>query len=184
MQGSAKEFGVLEPRQTRIGQVCGGIGHSFLHGRTQGLVNGLAMRAALSLRETQERVSIMNAPATPGNVVLLQRLEGLAAFGLGIAAYIWLGQSWLLFALLVLAPDLSMLGYLKSPRTGAWAYNLAHTYLTPALLALLGLAVGPVAYGLAAIWLVHIGFDRAMGYGLKLETGFKHTHLGTLGRAG
>jgi hypothetical protein len=114
--------------------------------------------------------------------ILLQRLEGLAALGLGVAAYIWLGQSWLVFALLFLAPDVTMLGYLRSARMGALSYNLAHTYAAPALLALLGLAVGPLAYGLAAIWVAHIGFDRLLGYGLKLDSGFEHTHLGPIGK--
>jgi len=27
------------------------------------------------------------------------------------------------------------------------------------------------------IWLVHIGADRLLGYGLKYPTGFKDTHL-------
>ena len=27
----------------------------------------------------------------------------------------------------------------------------------------------------------HIGIDRALGYGLKLPSGFKHTHLGVIG---
>ena len=115
--------------------------------------------------------------------ILLQRLEGLAALAAGVAAYIWLGQSWLVFALLFLAPDLSMLGYLRSPRLGALTYNLGHTYATPALLALIGLSVGPLAYGLAAIWVAHIGFDRLLGYGLKLDSGFGQTHLGPIGKA-
>lgn len=117
------------------------------------------------------------------DVILLQRLEGLAALGFGVATYIWLGQSWLIFALLFFAPDLFMLGYLRSARMGALSYNLVHTYAAPALLALLGLATGPLAYGLAAIWVAHIGFDRLLGYGLKLETGFEHTHLGPIGKA-
>jgi hypothetical protein len=50
-------------------------------------------------------------------------------------------------------------------------------------LALAGLALGPLAYGLAAIWVAHIGFDRLLGYGLKLETGFEQTHLGPIGKA-
>lgn len=115
--------------------------------------------------------------------ILLQRLEGLAALGLGVAAYIGLGQSWLVFALLFFVPDLFMLGYLRSARLGAASYNLVHTYAAPALLALLGLAIGPLAFGLAAIWVAHIGFDRMLGYGLKLETGFEHTHMGPIGRA-
>ena len=120
---------------------------------------------------------------TIADAVLLQRLEGLAAAGLGIAAYIWLGQSWWMFALLILAPDLAMLGYLRSPRLGALTYNLGHTYAAPALLAVAGLVLGPLAYGLAAIWIAHIGFDRLLGYGLKLETGFEQTHLGPIGKA-
>ena len=117
------------------------------------------------------------------DAILLQRLEGLAALALGVAAYAWLGQSWWVFALLFLAPDLAMLGYLRSPRLGALTYNLGHTYAAPALLALAGLALGPLAYGLAAIWAAHIGFDRLLGYGLKLETGFEQTHLGPIGKA-
>jgi hypothetical protein len=118
------------------------------------------------------------------DAIAFQRLEGLAAFGFGIAAYFWLGQSWLVFALLFFAPDLFMLGYLRSVRTGAVVYNLVHNYAAPALLALAGLAIGPIAYGLAAIWIAHIGFDRMLGYGLKLESGFKDTHLGALKREG
>jgi hypothetical protein len=30
-------------------------------------------------------------------------------------------------------------------------------------------------YGL--IWIVHIGMDRMLGFGLKYPTGFKETHL-------
>jgi hypothetical protein len=31
------------------------------------------------------------------------------------------------------------------------------------------------------IWIAHIGFDRLMGYGLKIGPGFKDTHLGRIG---
>lgn len=102
---------------------------------------------------------------------------------LGTIAYAWLGQSWWVFGILFLAPDLAMLGYLRSTATGTLTYNLAHTYVAPALLALLGLAVGPIAFGLAAIWTAHIGIDRLLGYGLKLNSGFHHTHLGPVGKA-
>lgn len=117
------------------------------------------------------------------DAVLLQRLEGFATLVLGVVAYAWLGQSWWVFALLFLAPDLTMLGYLRSPRLGALTYNLGHTYAAPAVLALAGLALGPLAFGLAAIWTAHIGFDRLLGYGLKLEAGFEQTHLGPIGKA-
>jgi hypothetical protein len=134
----------------------------------------------------------MTHPLTPGakvstltdtNVLLLQRLEGGVMLALGLIACAWLGQSWVVFAVLLLAPDLAMLGYLRSTATGALTYNLVHTYVAPALLALLGLAVGPVAFGLAAIWTAHIGADRLLGYGLKLGSGFDQTHLGPTGKA-
>lgn len=39
----------------------------------------------------------------------------------------------------------------------------------------------PLAVLLALIWTAHIGFDRALGYGLKYATAFGETHLGRLG---
>jgi hypothetical protein len=33
----------------------------------------------------------------------------------------------------------------------------------------------------ALIWIGHIGFDRLIGYGLKIGPGFKDTHLGHIG---
>lgn len=111
------------------------------------------------------------------DAVLLQRLEGLVVLASAIAVYFWLGQSWLVFALLFLAPDLFMLGYLRGKRTGALVYNLGHTYAAPAVLVLLGLTGGgAILYGLCAIWVAHIGFDRMLGYGFKLGD-FKQTHL-------
>lgn len=111
------------------------------------------------------------------DVVLLQRLEGLVALAGAVAAYGWLGQSWIVFALLFIAPDLFMLGYLRGKSTGALVYNLGHTYAAPAVLVLIGLAGGGAwLFGVATIWIAHIGFDRMLGYGLKLGD-FKQTHL-------
>ncbi|MGZ8984451.1 MAG: DUF4260 family protein [Methylotenera sp.] len=31
------------------------------------------------------------------------------------------------------------------------------------------------------VWCAHIGFDCALGYGLKYSTGFYFTHLGIIG---
>jgi hypothetical protein len=78
----------------------------------------------------------------------------------------------------VLAPDLAMLGYLAGPRVGALTYNLAHTELWPIGLAVVGVVADvDLLVQLALIWLVHIGADRVLGYGLKYPTGFKDTHL-------
>lgn len=37
---------------------------------------------------------------------------------------------------------------------------------------------------LALVWLAHIGADRLLGYGLKYDDNFQHTHLGQLGQPG
>ena len=111
------------------------------------------------------------------------RLEGLALAALAVVLFAGTGASWWLFATLLLAPDLAMAGYLAGPRVGALAYNAAHTWIGPALLGGLGIALGAgLAVQIALIWAVHIGADRALGYGLKRPEGFGHTHLGPVGR--
>jgi hypothetical protein len=110
------------------------------------------------------------------------RLEGLAAFAAGITAFALLGGNWWIFALLFLLPDLGMLGYLRGPKAGAFTYNLTHTHAGPALLAAVAWAAAPALLPVAAVWFAHIGFDRALGYGLKLQT-FGRTHLGRIGRS-
>jgi hypothetical protein len=118
-----------------------------------------------------------------GGVRTLLRLEGLAVFAVALAVYVHAGFSWPAFALLFLAPDLSMLAYLGGPRTGAAGYNLAHTYALACVPALAGFAGGLSAAAAGGlIWIAHIGFDRMLGYGLKYPTGFGDTHLGHLGR--
>lgn len=122
--------------------------------------------------------------AVTGWARILLRLEGLAFAGAALALYRWTGGSWPMFAVLLLIPDLSMLGYLVSPRTGAVAYNTVHVTLGPVLLGALAAALRePLLAQCTAIWLAHIGLDRALGYGLKYPAGFGFTHLGRIGRA-
>lgn len=114
---------------------------------------------------------------------LLLRLEWAAVLAAAIAAYILLDGSWLLFVLLILAPDLAMLGYLAGPAAGAFLYNAFHLLACPVILFLAGLYAGEaVLMQVAAIWIAHIAMDRVLGYGLKLRTGFADTHLGRIGR--
>ena len=121
--------------------------------------------------------------AVTGSVAILLRLEGLVAAVASAVFYARTGASWWLFAALWLAPDLSMLAYLKRPCLGARYYNVAHTYLLPAVLGLFGLLLHANALlPFALIWINHIGMDRLMGYGLKYSDGFGFTHLGRLGK--
>lgn len=129
------------------------------------------------------RPASLSPPPTPNLAAPWLRIEGAAAFAAAVVAYVWLGGSWWLFAVLFLVPDLGMLGYLAGPRIGAGAYNLAHLTALPAVLAGISLMLDwPVLLPVAAVWVAHIGFDRMLGYGLKLSTGFHDTHLGRIGR--
>jgi hypothetical protein len=126
------------------------------------------------------------APSTSvvsGSVLILLRLEGLAAAAISAVVYARTGASWWLFAALWLLPDLSMLGYLAGSCRGARIYNAAHTYIVPIALALSALLLHvSVLLPFALIWINHIGIDRSMGYGLKYSNGFGWTHLGRLGK--
>jgi Domain of unknown function (DUF4260) len=118
-----------------------------------------------------------------GGLRTLLRLEGLTLFaGMTLLYAIW-GGSWWIYAILFLAPDLSFAGYLGGPRAGAIIYNAAHSYMVPVTFMVTGLAMAsPLVLSIAMIWMAHIGFDRALGYGLKYGTGFGFTHLGRIGR--
>ena len=121
--------------------------------------------------------------AAEGGVRGLLRLEGLALLSAALALYWRSGGDWKLFAILFLSPDLSFLFYLAGARLGALAYNAAHSTLGPLALAAFGLALHqPLALCVALIWFAHVGFDRALGYGLKYGSGFGFTHLGKIGR--
>lgn len=109
----------------------------------------------------------------------LLRLEGATVLAAAILLYWEQGGSWLLFAVLLFAPDLSMVGYLAGPRVGATIYNLFHTLALPLAAAVVGLLTDQGwAVSVGLIWLAHIGLDRLVGYGLKYPEGFKETHLG------
>ena len=123
------------------------------------------------------------APAVVGLPRLLLRLEGAALFALALFLYPKVDDSWVMFLGLVLAPDLSMAAYLAGPRVGALVYDAAHVTLGPIALAIAGFLYPAVLLiALALIWLAHIGIDRALGYGLKYDAGFRFTHLGGIGR--
>jgi hypothetical protein len=109
---------------------------------------------------------------------LLLRLEGAVAAGVALAAYFHHGHAWWLLILLLLAPDVTFVGYLAGPRVGSAFYNAAHTYIGPLVLLAAGdFAHSRAAVAVALIWIVHIGGDRALAYGLKYPTDFKDTHL-------
>src|SRR5690606_6417296 len=108
----------------------------------------------------------------------LIRIEGLVVLVLGTYLYFTNGYNWAIFLLLLMVPDVFMIGYAFSKKSGAYVYNFAHPYVTPLLLLLAGLAFSvDLLMMIGLIWIVHIGMDRMMGYGLKYVTDFKDTHI-------
>ena len=121
---------------------------------------------------------------TRGAVRTWLRLEGLAAFGAGLALFGATGGNWLFVVPLLLLPDVSAVGFLMGPRVGTFTYNLVHNWVP----GILTLGVGawldsPMLVLAAAILIAHVGMDRAVGYGLKLPGSFHDTHLGRMGRS-
>jgi len=108
----------------------------------------------------------------------LLHFEGATVLALSIWSYHGSHGNWFLFALLFLAPDLSMVGYAVNARAGSITYNAIHTYVGPLLLGGYALVTSHTTmFQVALIWIAHIGFDRLLGYGLKYPTQFTDTHL-------
>jgi hypothetical protein len=119
-----------------------------------------------------------------GGVKRLLQLEGLALLAAALGVYAKLGASWKLFAILFLAPDIAMAFYVFGPRIGSYGYNTTHSTLGPLATLAAGYALHiPLVMTVGLIWAAHVGFDRALGYGLKYATAFGDTHLGRIGRA-
>lgn len=105
-------------------------------------------------------------------------LEYLVAF-LGSVFFYWHFEfSFLFFALFLLLPDISMLGYIVNTKIGALFYNIGHSLVVPVILLILGfVTVSTPLLMTSIIWLAHIFLDRALGYGLKYDEAFTKTHI-------
>lgn len=111
------------------------------------------------------------------------KLEELAMFSLCVYALYLLNQEWWWFLLLVLGPDISMIAYVAGNKIGAFAYNLFHHKGVAAVLFMIGLLANISVLEVTGIVLFgHSSMDRMLGYGLKLNNGFKYTHLGIIGK--
>lgn len=111
------------------------------------------------------------------------KLEELGLFIFGIYLFSLLNYQWWWFPALILAPDLSMFGYIINTKIGAFSYNLLHHKGVAVLVYILGCYLRIEIVQLMGIILFsHAAMDRIFGYGLKYETGFKYTHLGEIGK--
>ena len=110
------------------------------------------------------------------------KLEELGMFILGIFLFTQLSYAWWWFLVLILLPDIGMLGYLISTKVGAIAYNICHHKGLAIVIYLMGIYVDIELLRLIVIILFsHASLDRIFGYGLKFKDDFKNTHLGEIG---
>ncbi len=92
--------------------------------------------------------------------------------------------AWWAWPLLFLSPDISLLGYLINARIGAIIYNLFHHKLFAICILVPGYFIhNDIAVLGGLLVFGHSCFDRVWGYGLKYSDGFRHTHLGIIGKA-
>ena len=111
----------------------------------------------------------------------LIKSEELLAFVSTLIAFHYLPFPGWYFPLLLFVPDVSIIGYLVSPRVGAVTYNVAHHKGLALIIGGLGIAVSiPWMQLVGLIMFAHSSFDRLLGFGLKHLDSFKHTHLGNL----
>jgi len=112
----------------------------------------------------------------------LVKLEELAMFGFSIFLFSLTDFQWWWYLVLILAPDIGMIGYAFGTKVGAFTYNLTHHKAIALVVLTAGwvlenewtLLFGIILFG-------HSSLDRILGYGLKFDDDFKHTHLGRIG---
>jgi len=114
----------------------------------------------------------------------LIKTEEFALFGLAVLLNQHLQPyAWWWYWVLFLVPDLSMIGYLFNTKIGAFCYNLVHHKGLAVLCFVIGFFITSPALQFSGLLLLgHSSFDRIMGYGLKYQDHFKHTHLGWIGQ--
>ena len=111
------------------------------------------------------------------------QLEEIGMFLFGIYLFSLLNYAWWWFFVLILAPDIAMIGYLFGNKMGSISYNVFHHKGIAILIYLMGIYVQNSLLQLIGIILFsHASLDRMLGYGLKYKTGFKFTHLGEIGK--
>ncbi|MGX5816545.1 DUF4260 domain-containing protein [Chitinophaga lutea] len=114
----------------------------------------------------------------------LLKLEEAALFLLALLMFEQqCSYPWWMFAACLLLPDLSMLGYLGGPKTGAYVYNFFHHKAVALAFYFAGVwFVNEPLVFIGIILFAHANMDRVFGYGLKHITGFSDTHLGKIGK--
>jgi Domain of unknown function (DUF4260) len=110
------------------------------------------------------------------------KLEEAAMFALCVYGLYYMDTPWWNYVAIIFGPDISLLGYALGSHVGAGMYNLFHHKGLACFIFGIGLFTAFPPFMLTGIILFgHSSMDRMFGYGLKLEKGFKYTHLGVIG---
>lgn len=112
-------------------------------------------------------------------MTVILRVEYASLFLLITGLYIYfVDYSFWWYVGLFFLFDLSMLGYFINTKVGAYVYNVIHSVILPVIIVIVAVSLSSqIGLMLGLIWLAHIYFDRMMGYGLKYQDNFTHTHL-------
>jgi len=111
------------------------------------------------------------------------KIEEASLFLFCIFLFSKLGFDWWWFPVLLLLPDIGMIGYVISHEVGAFTYNVTHNRVVATVSAFYAIASDDDYWKLTAIIIIaHIALDRALGYGLKYTDNFQNTHLGPIGK--
>jgi hypothetical protein len=114
----------------------------------------------------------------------LLKLEETLLFLFSIFLFSKLNFAWWWYPILLFTPDFSMLGYLGGTKIGALTYNFVHHKALGIGIFIAGTLLSNQPLQLAGIILFgHSSMDRILGYGLKYEDSFQHTHLGMIGNS-
>ena len=113
------------------------------------------------------------------------KLEEAAMFVICVYGLYFLHAPWWWYILILLGPDISMIGYALGSQVGAGIYNLFHHKGFAVFVFFIGLyTYTPFVEMIGLVLFGHSSMDRMFGYGLKSERGFKYTHLGVIGKKG
>lgn len=114
---------------------------------------------------------------------VLLKLEEIGMFLLSIVLFSFTDYSWWVFLLLILLPDVSMIGYVLNTKIGAIFYNFFHHKAVAVMVLSVGLYIDVDWLILSGVILFgHASMDRIFGYGLKYSDSFHHTHQGWIGK--
>ena len=111
------------------------------------------------------------------------RAEEALLFVMAVYLNNFLPYAWWVYWAWFFVPDLGMIGYAINPRAGATMYNIVHHKGIAILIGIAGYYFHQTELIFAGLVLLgHSSFDRVMGYGLKYDDSFNHTHLGIIGK--